>query len=244
MRKIFSYLALLFISFSVYTGNSQTKKTVVKKAIAPIQKDTVNSAVEPLIQITTPFGVMIAKLYNQTPLHKNNFLQLVKSGTYDSLLFHRAIPSFVIQGGDPESKNAPENKQLGAGALPGERIPAEIKPNFIHKRGALAAARDGNPEKASSNCQFYIVHGRKIDSVQLQATFKNSVQQVNPNFTYTKSQREIYERVGGTPELDQNYTVFGEIISGLEVIDAITAIRTKKGDRLLTNIWMKMRILP
>jgi len=243
MTKFFSFLGLLFISLCINTANGQPQKAVVKKTVALIQKDTVTTAVEPLIQITTPFGVMIAKLYNQTPLHKNHFLQLVKSGTYDSLLFHRVIQSFMIQGGDPNSKNAPDTVQLGGGALPGERIPAEIHPQFFHKKGALAAARDGNPAKASSNCQFYIVQGKKYDSASLNATYEQRVKNANPNYKFTKIHQEIYERIGGTPQLDQSYTVFGEVISGLEVIDAIAAVATKKGDRPLQNVWMKMSVL-
>lgn len=228
---------------------SLTAKAQTKKPTAPVKKTTVATKPTPpkskekLVEITTEYGVMIARLYDSTPLHRDNFIKLVQAKFYDSLLFHRVIKNFMIQGGDPTSKNADSLAVLGGGSAPGERIPAEFKSNFFHKKGALAAARDGNPEKASSNCQFYIVQGNKIDSAQLNQVYNDKVKVNNPNFTYSQQQREIYQRIGGTPFLDQNYTVFGEVISGLHVIDKIAAVATKPGDRPVKNVMMKIRLL-
>lgn len=216
---------------------STVKKTTVTTAAKPIvEKET-------MVEITTNYGVMIAKLYNQTPLHRDNFIKLVKVGFYDSLLFHRVIKDFMIQGGDPESKHATPDAMLGGGSAPGERIPAEFSNNFFHKKGALAAARDGNPEKASSNCQFYIVQGKVYDSTQLNQVYMQAVKNNNPKFSYTKSQKEIYQRIGGTPFLDQNYTVFGEVISGLDVLDKIASVQTMPGDRPVKDVVMKVRLI-
>jgi peptidyl-prolyl cis-trans isomerase B (cyclophilin B) len=176
---------------------------------------------------------MTARLYNSTPLHRDNFIKLVKQGFYDSLLFHRVINGFMIQGGDPTSKRADSITQLGAGEVPGvPMVPAEFRSNLIHKKGVLAAARDNNPEKKSSNCQFYIVQGKKTDSAQL-----------NNGIAYTKEQKEIYQRIGGTPFLDQNYTVFGEVFIGMDVIDKIAATPCYPGDRPVKNVRMKIKIL-
>jgi cyclophilin family peptidyl-prolyl cis-trans isomerase len=188
---------------------------------------------ETIVEITTDFGVMKARLYNNTPLHKENFINLVKKGFYDSLLFHRVISGFMIQGGDPTSKNADSSTVLGSGEAPDlPTVPAEFRKNLIHKKGALAAARDNNPEKKSSNCQFYIVHGKKMDTAQL-----------NPANNYTKEQKEIYQRMGGTPFLDQNYTVFGEVFAGMDVIDKIAATPVNEMDRPKQNVRMKIKII-
>lgn len=240
---------LLFIVFGSLASSAQTKKpttpakkpTVTKPApklkTAPVSK-------ERLVELTTDFGTMVLKLYDSTPLHRDNFIKLVQSGFYDSLLFHRVISGFMIQGGDPTSKYADSTAMLGGGALPGDRIPAEFKSKFFHKKGALAAARDGNPERASSNCQFYIVQGNRVPADQLsqqeQSVKANSG---NANFKYTAAQKEVYERIGGTPFLDQNYTVFGEVISGLDVIDKIAAVEKNPGDRPKKDVRMKMRML-
>jgi cyclophilin family peptidyl-prolyl cis-trans isomerase len=237
-------LILVVLGFTLINVNAQVKKTTStgKKPITVV-KPTPKKSTEKLVEITTEFGVMIARLYDSTPLHRDNFIKLVQSKFYDSLLFHRVIKNFMIQGGDPTSKDADSTAVLGGGAAPGERIPAEFRPNFFHKKGALAAARDGNTEKASSNCQFYIVQGNKIDTAQLSQVYNQSVKANNPNFIYTKQQKEIYQRIGGTPFLDQNYTVFGEVISGLNVLDKIAAMPTKPGDRPVKNVLMKIRLL-
>ena len=239
MKNIF--LAMSF--FAVVSVVAQTKPVQKKTTNVATKKVVVAKPKERLIEITTDYGTMIAKLYNATPLHRDNFIKLVQQGFYDSLLFHRVIKEFMIQGGDPISKNAADSIMLGMGSAPGERIPAEFRPNFIHKKGALAAARDNNPSKASSNCQFYIVQGKKIDTTQLNGIYNQSVKQNNLFFTYSNSQKEIYQRIGGTAFLDQNYTVFGEVISGLEVIDKIASVQTNPGDRPAKNVIMKMRLL-
>lgn len=199
---------------------------------------------ERLVEISTDYGVMVAKLYDSTPLHRNNFIKLVEQKFYDSLLFHRIISQFMIQGGDPASRHAAEGAvPLGGGAAPGDRIPAECKPGFFHKKGALAAARDDNPEKASSNCQFYIVQGKVIPPQDLDKIYKDRVKASNPSFSYTKMQKEIYSRIGGTPFLDQGYTVFGEVISGLDVIDKIAGLPKDASDKPLQDIRMKIRMI-
>ncbi len=237
------FLVLLFctvFSFTVF-AQAPKKATPIKKSVPVVV--TKKKSTEKLVEITTEYGVMIARLYDSTPLHRDNFLKLVQEKFYDSLLFHRVIKNFMLQGGDPTSKNADSSASLGGGSAPGERIAAEFRPNFFHKKGALAAARDNNPEKASSNCQFYIVQGNKVDTAQLSQVYQQSVKNNNPNFIYSAQQKEIYQRMGGTPFLDQNYTVFGEIISGLNVIDKIAAIPTRPGDRPIKNVIMKIRLL-
>ncbi len=186
---------------------------------------------------------MVARLYDSTPLHRDNFVKLVIDHFYDSLLFHRVIENFMIQGGDPTSKNAPEKVMVGSGSAPGERIPAEFKSNLFHKKGALAAARDNNPLKASSNCQFYVVQGRRYDSTELAGILNTRVQTNNPNYKYSSEQIKTYSTLGGTPFLDQGYTVFGEVISGLDVIDKIAKAPRDQNNRPLQNVRMKIRLL-
>ncbi|MFP5042102.1 peptidylprolyl isomerase [Parasediminibacterium sp. JCM 36343] len=243
IRKALIFSIALVSCTSIF---AQAKEhTTAKKEVATNKATTPSAPLpkEQLVEITTNFGVMVAKLYNATPLHRDNFIAKVKDGFYDSLLFHRVIRQFMIQGGDPHSKNAPDTVRLGDGEAPGEKIPAEFNPNFFHKKGALAAARDGNPAKASSNCQFYIVQGKPIDTAQIRTTGERIAKSGNASFAYTKAQKEIYQRIGGTPQLDQNYTVFGEVISGLDVIDKIASIYTKPGDRPMMNVWMKIKLL-
>ena len=244
MRYLFIISFIFCVSVNAQTKSLPTsqKKVAGKKSVQIISKKEILPK-EQLVEISTNFGVMVAKLYNQTPLHRDNFIKLVKQGFYDSLLFHRVIKEFMIQGGDPNSKYATDTTKVGGGAAPGEKISAEILPNIFHKRGALAAARDGNPAKASSTCQFYIVQGKKYDSTQLQTTYNSRVKPANAVFAFSPTQKEVYERIGGTPQLDQSYTVFGEVISGLDVIDKIAAMPTKPGDRPLTNVRMIIRLL-
>jgi peptidyl-prolyl cis-trans isomerase B (cyclophilin B) len=182
--------------------------------------------------ISTDLGDMKGVLYNETPQHRDNFVKLAKSGFFNGLLFHRVIQGFMIQGGDPDSKNAKPGQQLGAGT-PGYTVPAEFNPAFIHKKGALSAARQAdqvNPKKASSGSQFYIVQGKKQNAATLGAN-------------YTEEQKKIYSTVGGTPFLDGNYTVFGEITEGLDVIDKIAAVQKDQSDRPLKDIKMTIKIL-
>lgn len=188
------------------------------------------------IEVTTDYGTMKIMLYNETPLHRDNMLKLVQQHFYDSLMFHRVIKDFMIQGGDPESKHAQPGQMLGSGSAPGDRIPAEFKPELFHKKGVLAAARDNNPEKASSNCQFYIVQGKKYTDDEL-----NQMEQ-RTGVKYTPEQREAYKTIGGTPFLDQNYTVYGEVYEGLNVLDSIAAVKTDSRDRPLKDVRMFMKV--
>lgn len=189
------------------------------------------------IKISTDSGTIVVQLSDSTPLHRDNFVKLVKQGFYDSLMFHRVIPQFMIQGGDPTSKYASAGTGLGNGGGDMARIPAEFNPNLFHKKGVLAAARDGNPEKASSACQFYLVEGKVQTEEQL-----NLIEQRN-GIKYTPAQRAAYTTIGGTPQLDMNYTVFGEVISGLEVIGKIVNVPRDRSNRPLGDVRMRIEIL-
>jgi len=187
--------------------------------------------------IETDYGNMKVLLYDETPKHKENFIKLAKEGFFDDLLFHRVIDGFMLQGGDPESRNAPAGKMLGGGG-PGYLIDAEI--GSPHFKGSLAAARTGgpsNPEKKSSGSQFYVVQGGKQTDAQLDRmeSFKK--------IKYTPAQRALYKEIGGRPDLDQDYTVFGEVVEGLEVIDKIAKVPTAPGDRPVEDVKMKIKIL-
>ena len=191
------------------------------------------------VEIETSLGKMTAILYDQTPLHRDNFLKLVGQGFYDSLLFHRVINNFMIQGGDPNSRGAKPGQQLGNGG-PGYTVPAEFNPSLVHTKGALAAARMSdavNPTKSSSGSQFYIVHGRPVDERTL------NQMESSKGIHYSKEVKDKYARLGGTPFLDMEYTVFGEIISGFEVLDAIAATPTNPGDRPKEDVKMKIRVV-
>ncbi len=212
-RNVLFYVVGLFVCASFLAFS-----TFDEKQEEPEQQKEVQ------LEIHTNMGVMTVKLYNETPLHRDNFIKLASEGFYDSLLFHRVIKDFMIQAGDPNSKNALAGKMLGSGG-PGYTIPAEFNSNLIHKKGALSAARlsdQMNPAKASSGSQFYIVQGRKTPASQL------------PN--YTEYQQNIYATIGGTPFLDGQYTVFGEVIKGLEIIDAIANVPTQPGDRPVNDV--------
>lgn len=188
-----------------------------------------------LYLIETDHGTMTVKLYDSTPQHRDNFKKLVEDGFYDDLLFHRVIKEFMVQGGDPNSKGAAPGQRLGNGG-PGYTIPAEI--GAYHFKGALSAARlpDGaNPQKASSGSQFYVVQGKPAT-----ATFLNSMAK-NKGITYTPEDIARYETQGGTPFLDADYTVFGEVVEGLDVVDKIAAVKTGGGDRPVEDVKMKIR---
>ena len=198
---------------------------------------SVNYAQNTKIKMETTSGDITIMLYDDTPLHKENFIKLVKDNYYDGLLFHRVIKGFMIQGGDPESRNAEKSKHLGMGN-PGYTIPAEISMNHIHKKGALAAARTENPQKASSGSQFYIVQGNVYTDMQIDQ-FERRI-----NKKYTEKQRDDYTTIGGTPHLDNSYTVFGEVIEGLEVIDKIASVQTGVADRPIEDVKIiKMKII-
>ena len=189
------------------------------------------------IEMVTSHGTMILRLSDSTPLHRDNFLRLVKSGYYNNVLFHRVIKNFMIQAGDPESRSAKSGIPLGNGG-PGYTVPAEFRPSLFHKKGALAAARMGddvNPGKASSGSQFYIVQGKVFTDVGLDTLESTRLK----GYKLPLAHREVYKTLGGTPHLDQNYTVFGELISGTEVLDAIASTKTSKAtdrDRPLTDV--------
>ena len=190
------------------------------------------------VRIKTLQGECIVMLYNQTQKHRDNFLKLTKERFYDGTLFHRVIQDFMIQGGDPDSKSAKPGQALGSGDL-GYRVDAEFRDSLFHKKGVLAAARDNNPEKASSSSQFYIVKGKRFTPEELD---KTRMSRMNGRII-PQSQREVYRTIGGTPHLDGNYTVYGEVVQGLELIDTIAAVKTSPGDRPVENISMEVSIL-
>ncbi|MGB3948026.1 MAG: peptidylprolyl isomerase [Bacteroidia bacterium] len=253
---------------------------------------TKDSILETKIRIETSFGNIKIKLYNQTPLHRDNFIKLTNEHYFDSLLFHRVIQNFMIQGGDPDSKNAPAQMELGNGG-PGYTIPAEFRSELFHKKGVLAAARDSdleNPSQASAGSQFYIVQGKVFNDSLLQVQAKritrlklynrivnkkenaqliekhkffseqkqtDSTKHINdiinkqvdaalanePLHAFSQEQIKTYKTIGGTPHLDGSYTIFGEVIEGLEVIDAIAKQKTDKNDRPISDVRMKIRII-
>jgi peptidyl-prolyl cis-trans isomerase B (cyclophilin B) len=222
MKNLYYLLAVIF-----FISCTATKSNRVK----------INEPIR--MQIETDSGTMVIKLYDQTPLHRDNFIKLVKQHFYDSLLFHRVIKDFMIQGGDPESKNAAPGALLGEGGLK-YTIPAEFDTLLFHKKGALAAAREGdevNPKKESSGTQFYIVEGKPFtddEMDKMETRFKIKI---------PESHRVVYRTLGGTPFLDMNYTVFGEVESGLDVIDKIANAPKDDNDRPLHDIRMKITIL-
>lgn len=233
------------------------------------------------VEMVTTKGTMEIELYNETPQHRDNFIKLTEGGTLDSLLFHRVINAFMIQGGDPDSKYAQPNDTLGNGGLD-YRIPAEFHPDLFHKKGVLAAARDGNPERASSSIQFYLVQGKvfndsllnhaetringwlaehyvkqdtankelvsalqeAIDKEDFERYKKlnNSLKELASDYegfekyTIPEAHREVYKTLGGTPHLDQNYTVYGEVVKGLSVIDSVAAVNTNNLNRPLEDV--------
>jgi cyclophilin family peptidyl-prolyl cis-trans isomerase len=250
----------------------------------------VNKTENPVVVVSTDLGDIKVKLYNETPLHRDNFLKLAGEGFYDGVLFHRVINHFMIQGGDPDSKGAAPGIQLGRGG-PGYTVPAEFVPGLFHKKGALAAARQGdqtNPLKASSSSQFYIVQGKvlrsgELDTIEMkmngnirqnifksvltpfqeelnkyrqennEAAFNKRVAEIqvradslyssSPKFTFSDIQRQTYMTLGGYPMLDGAYTVFGEVVEGLDVLEKIAAVKTDQFDRPVQDIKMKMKIL-
>lgn len=270
MKKVILLLTVAACCIMACTGNQQKKTNM----------ETDNAT---LVRLETTLGNITVKLYNETPKHRDNFIKLVKEGVYDSLLFHRVIKNFMVQAGDPDSKNANDTASLGYGDV-GYTVPAEFNPALFHKKGALAAARQGddvNPEKASSGCQFYIVTGKKYSQAQL-INMGNQINEARldtafnvlarkhmkeiykmrkagdnegllelqdtleaqaraevakePRFRFTKQQIDAYTTLGGTPHLDGNYTVFGEVVDGMNVVDQIETAKTNGADRPLTNI--------
>ncbi|MCX6318369.1 MAG: peptidylprolyl isomerase [Bacteroidetes bacterium] len=194
--------------------------------IAHAQSDTTLSKKDRKkdVLLQTNYGDIVIRLSDSTPLHRDNFLKLVKTGYYDSVLFHRVIKNFMIQSGDPESKSAKPGQPLGNGG-PSYRVPAEFRATLFHKKGVIAAARDNNPEKASSGSQFYLTQGKVFSDAGLDSLEQFRLQ----GRKIPADQREVYKTLGGVPHLDQNYTVFGELVKGIEVVDKIAAVATSKG---------------
>ena len=249
-----------------------------------------NTHKETLVKIETSYGDLTVKLYNQTPVHRDNFIKLASEGFYDGLLFHRVINNFMIQGGDPDSKTAQAGQRLGGGD-PGYTLPAEIDSSLFHKRGVLAAARRGgpsNPEKRSSGSQFYIVQGTvftdgALDTLEMKIHMQRQKMLIQKHFAAARNEldqlrqagnqdqfnirtaeireeanaeletlsginivperREAYTTIGGYPSLDQEYTIFGEVVEGLNVLDKIATVETDQFDRPVTDIKMKVKVL-
>jgi peptidyl-prolyl cis-trans isomerase B (cyclophilin B) len=214
MKKI--SLLLTFFLFAAVSF-AQKDSTVTKK---DRKKD---------VLMQTTMGDMIIRLSDSTPLHRDNFLKLVKVKFYDSLLFHRVMKDFMIQGGDPDSKNAQAGVQLGGGG-PGYTVPAEFRTTLFHKKGVIAAARSNNPENASSGSQFYIAQGKIYTDAELDLLETGRIGKKIPVLY-----REAYKTIGGIPHLDQGYTVYGEVVKGLEVIDKIASVQTSR-DRPVTDV--------
>ena len=192
------------------------------------------------VVMETTMGTIELKLYDETPLHRDNFIQLVKENAFDSLLVHRVIQDFMIQGGDPDSKNAAPGAVLGDGDRP-YTLPAEfrLEQGIYHRRGVIASAREGddvNPEQRSSAMQFYIVWGRIFDDAGLDKIQERLDQRTGGSVRLTPEMREVYKTIGGTPHLDGQYTVWGEVVKGLDVVDAIQRVPTDANDRPLEDV--------
>jgi cyclophilin family peptidyl-prolyl cis-trans isomerase len=218
-------------NYAVVLKATKGKKTVIRKRMIQV--------VAPercLVEIETSAGTMIAELFSATPLHRDNFIKLADEGYYNDLLFHRVIRNFMIQGGDPMSRNAAPGQALGFGG-PEYRIDAEFRDSLVHIKGALAAARDNNPAKKSSGSQFYIVQGQPVKEEILQQV--ESMRGIR----YTPEQRQAYLTLGGTPHLDREYTVFGRVIEGLDVLDKIATTETAAADRPRTDVKMKITLI-
>ncbi len=305
ISKKFSVSLVFSLFFLLITTlNSCKNKGSVPKSNTAQANNSANTGAQssstiksngPIVQITTTMGVMKVRLFDETPLHRDNFIKLVEKGFYDSLIFHRVINSFMVQGGDPESKNAKSDAVLGNGEV-GYTVPAEFNSMFFHKKGMLCAARQGddiNPTKASSGCQFYLVQGKilndndlknfeyrinrailtKISSEIMEKPenaemkrliykYQNESKQDSlilmgkkldemvyatyaktPHYEFTQAQKDAYKTVGGTPHLDGSYTIFGEVIEGLEIIDKIATSPVARGDRPLSDILMSMKVI-
>ena len=205
---------------------------------ALVSYGTYGQTMTKFIEVKTDYGTMKIGLYDETPQHRDNILKLAGEGFYDGTLFHRVIEGFMIQGGDPDSKTAPADRALGSGGLD-YTVPAEFDSKLYHKKGTICAARTNNPEKASSSCQLYIVQVTKQTDDMLDQL------ESRLNIKYSPEQREVYKTTGGTPFLDQNYTVYGEVVEGLDVIDKIAAVATNKsiGDRPVQDVKMTVSVV-
>lgn len=272
----------IIILLTILVAGATACQSGKKKDVIPMENQK-----ETLLKIETTMGDITVKLYNETPLHRDNFIKLAKNGTYEGTLFHRVIKDFMIQAGDPDSKNAPKGKMLGSGDV-GYTIPAEfVYPKYFHKKGVLSAARQGdqvNPQKESSGCQFYIVTGQVYNDTTLLSMEQNKNQNKlnnifnalaqkhmkdiykmrkendeeglynlqdkllaeaeaeaakQPDFQFTPEQVQAYTTVGGTPHLDNDYTVFGEVIEGMDVVDSIQKVATDRSDRPEEDVKIK-----
>lgn len=231
-------LTIIIVLISSITINGQTTQNVHDEDI----KATAGNV---RVKIQTRLGDIVLRLYDATPIHRDNFVKLVKEGYYNGTLFHRVIKDFMIQGGDPDSKGASAEKQLGDGS-PAYTLEAEIKDGLYHKRGALAAAREGdsvNPERRSSGSQFYIVWGRTFSSRQIEYLSEKMKKDHPETGGMTEMQQLLYSTVGGTPHLDGQYTVFGEVEEGLDVVDKIQSSPTGPNDRPIDDIEMIITII-
>ena len=210
-----------------------------KKMSESKQKVHIDAPLSCLVEIETDFGTMLVELSNATPQHRDNFIKLADQGFFDGTLFHRIISEFMIQGGDPDSKNAAAGQPLGMGG-PGYTVPAEFVDSLVHIKGALAAARTGdagNPKRASSGSQFYIVHGKPVEESMIARI------EAMKGIHYTPDQKKYYAQVGGTPFLDRDYTVFGQIVKGLDILDKIAAVQKDGRDRPTKDVKMKIRVI-
>ena len=269
MKTSLQFISILLLL--IFMGSCNTNKELASS----------NSNKRKAIELVTNYGTIVFELYNETPKHRDNIIKITNEGKYDGLLFHRVINNFMIQTGDPDSKNAQPEDELGEGDLD-YMVDAEINTQFFHKKGAIGAARDNNPERASSAMQFYIVQGgvrtdsvidgyqKRINSwlaqhyIKKDANYQPLVDELNKAmeardrdlynkisdsismvatknnlFTYyiiPDAHREVYKTIGGTPHLDQSYTVFGEVIQGLNIVDSIANVKTGKGDRPVKDV--------
>ena len=191
------------------------------------------------INIQTDKGDCLLRLYNETPKHRDNFIKLTKEGYFDGLLFHRVINHFMVQSGDPDSRTATAGQALGEGS-PDYKIPSEIQDGLFHKKGTIGAARDDNPEKASSASQFYLVQGKVFSQAGLDSLENGR----RKGKKFSAAQRAAYTTIGGTPHLDDNYTVFGELVNGIPTIETIAVVKTDERDRPLEDVKVvKMTLL-
>ena len=222
--KIFLISVSILLSVNLFAGNTRRSYFVI---------------------IKTTMGDIKVKLYNETPIHRDNFVKLVKQRYFDGILFHRVIDNFMIQSGDPDSKQRVPEKLYGDGG-PEYDLPAEILPEIFHKKGVLAAAREGddvNPLRKSSASQFYIVKGKVFDDEGLNAqeervNKRNKALGIEKEYKIFKERRDVYKTIGGTPHLDTQYTIFGEVVEGIDIVDKIASVKTDKNDRPVEDVWI------